>query len=174
MRVFVGIELSADARAALSTVLADVDIPGKPTPPANWHITLRYLGSVDEVTLDRLIGGLDEAHLTASFVVRTTGLGAFPGPDRATVLWVGLGSGLLDDLADAVEEVVDGIGRGREERPFVGHVTLARIRPPVDVGRLIESIDLPPIAIPVERVTVFESKQGSGHPRYVPIERIDL
>lgn len=174
MKVFVGIELSDDARAALATVLADADIPGKPSPPENWHVTLRYLGAVDEVTVDRLIGGLDEADLPGAFVVRTTGLGAFPAPDRATVLWVGLGSSSLADLADAVDEVVDGIGHGLEERPFVGHVTLARIRPPVDVSGLIGSVDVPPIAVPVKQVTVFESRQGSGRPQYVPIDRIDL
>lgn len=172
MKVFVGVELSAEARAALATVLAGSDIPGKPSPPENWHITLRYLGTVDEVMLDRLIGGLDDAELPESFVVRTAGLGAFPRADRATVLWVGLRSDHLDVLAEVVDDVVDAIGYGREERPFVGHVTLARIRPPVDVRRLVSSVELPAIAIPVERLTVFESR--SGQPRYVPIERIDL
>ncbi len=174
MRVFVGIEPGDDARAALASVLADVHIPGKPSPPENWHVTLRYLGAVDEVMLDRLIAGLDEAALPDPFIARTTGLGAFPRAERATVLWVGLRSSRLPDLAEAVEEVVEGIGEGREERPFVGHVTLARIRPPVDVSTLIDVTEIPSIAIPVDRVTVFESILTSGRPRYRPIEHIDL
>lgn len=174
MRVFVGIELPVEARAALDAVLGAVGVPGKPTPPENWHITLRYIGSIDEVSVDRLLAGLDEADLGAPFRIRTRGLGAFPNTVRATVLWLGLGPSPLDLLAGVVDAVVERIGLGSEERPFVGHVTLSRIRPPADVTDLVEGVDVPHVPIPVDRVTVFESVQGSGHPRYVPIERIGL
>lgn len=176
MRVFVGVDLSSEARAALATCLSGVEVPGKPSPPSNWHITLRYIGAMDDVSVDRLLAGLDEAELGESFTVRTTALGAFPKPARATVLWVGLGQGSerLADLAETVDEVVDGIGSGREDRPFVGHITLARIRPPVDVQRLVANTDVPSIPIPVGEVTVFESVRVVGGVEYVPIERFPL
>lgn len=176
MKVFVGVDLTHEARLALAASLADVDIPGKPAPPQNWHITLRYIGAMDEVSVDRLLAGLDEAQLGDGFTLRVSGLGAFPKPARATVLFVGLdaGSEQLAGLAESVQEVVDGIGLGREDRPFVGHVTLARIRPPADVRELIERAELPPIPIPVEAVTVFESIQVDRGTEYRPIERLPL
>lgn len=176
MKVFVGVDLSTEARAALAASLSDIAIPGKPAPPQNWHITLRYIGAMDDVSVDRLVAGLDEAKLGGPFTVKTTGLGAFPNPIRATVLWVGLGHGStrLDQLSDTVQDVVDGIGLGREDRPFVGHVTLARIRPPVDVRRLIADVELPSVVIPVDEVTVFESVQAAGGAEYHPIERFPL
>ena len=176
MKVFVGVDLSAEARSALATCLAAVEVPGKPSPPQNWHITLRYIGAMDEVSLDRLLAGLDEADLGTRFTIRASGLGAFPKPARATVLWVGFGDGSdrLEMLAETVEGVVDGAGLGREDRPFVGHLTLARIRPPVDVRRLITDVELPSIRIPVDEVTVFESVQVPGGTEYHPIERFAL
>lgn len=176
MKVFVGVDLSVGARAALAACLSDVDVPGKPSPPQNWHITLRYIGAMDDVSLDRLLAGLDQAGLGGPFTLRAGGLGAFPKPSRATVLWIGLshGSDRLERLAESVQDVVDGIGLGREERPFVGHVTLARIRPPVDVRRLISSVDVPAVTIPVDEITVFESVQVDGGTAYRPIERFPL
>ena len=176
MKVFVGVDLSAEARAALAACLSEVEVPGKPSPPQNWHITLRYIGAMDEVSLDRLLAGLDEAELGGPFTIRASGLGAFPTPARATVLWVGLTDGRdrLELLAGAVEDVVDGVGLGREDRPFVGHMTLSRIRPPVDVRSLIAGVELPSIPIPVDEITLFESRQIPGGTQYHPIERFPL
>ena len=176
MKVFVGVDLPLESRLGLTSSLSDVDVPGKTSPPQNWHITLRYVGAMDDVSLDRLLAGLDEADLGEPFTLRVSGLGAFPKPARATVLYVGLhaGSDRLDELAEAVQEVVERIGHGREDRPFVGHITLARIRPPVDVRPLIAGVDLPSVPIPVDEVTVFESVQVDGGTVYRPLERFRL
>jgi 2'-5' RNA ligase len=176
MKVFVGVDLSVEARAALVASLSGVEIPGKPALPKNWHITLRYIGAMDDLSLDRLLAGLDEADLGERFTLRASGLGAFPKAARATVLWVGLGRGSdrLEVLSETVQDVVDGIGLGREDRPFVGHVTLARIRPPVDVRRLVSSVEVAPVVIPVDEITVFESIQVAGGTEYRPIERFPL
>ena len=176
MKVFVGVDLPLESRLALASSLADVDVPGRPAPPQNWHITLRYIGAMDDVSLDRLLAGLDEADMGERFTLRPSGLGAFPKASRATVLYVGLdaGSERLSALAESVQDVVDGIGLGREDRPFLGHVTLARIRPPVDVRRLIADVELPPVRIPVDEVTVFESLQVDGGTEYHPLERFPL
>lgn len=176
MKVFVGVDLSLESRLALAASLADIDIPGKPAPPENWHITLRYIGAMDDVSLDRLLAGLDETELGERFSLAVSELGAFPKAARATVLFVGLGAGSerLAALSETVQDVVDGIGLGREDRPFVGHITLARIRPPVDVRELIADVEVPPIRIPVDEVTVFESIQIPGGTQYRPIERFPL
>ena len=175
MKVFVAVDLPDEPRAALAATLADLELPGKVAPPENWHITLRYIGAMDDVAIDRLVAGLDEVEMGGPFTLRTAGLGAFPRPERATVLWVGVSHGTdrLEALSDLVQDVVEDIGFDREDRPFVGHLTLARIRPPDDVRRLMD-VELPSISIPVRSITVFESVQGAGGPEYAPIERIEL
>jgi 2'-5' RNA ligase len=176
VKVFVAVDLPDEPRAALAATLADLDLPGKVAPPENWHITLRYIGAMDDVAIDRLLAGLHETELGGPFTLRTAGLGAFPRPERATVLWVGVlhGSDRLEALSDLVQDVVEDVGLDREDRPFVGHLTLARIRPPEDVRRLTADVELPSISVPVESITVFESIQRASGPEYAPIERFEL
>lgn len=66
------------------------------------------------------------------FELRLVGLGAFPSPTRARVIWAGAGEGgeRLGVIARRVEKGLAGVGFPPEERPFAAHVTLGRIREP--------------------------------------------
>jgi 2'-5' RNA ligase len=178
-RVFVGIELSADTRQALAARLhavVDGTIPGRVVPPANWHVTLRFLGEVGEVEYDRLLAELSAADLGGPFAVVFDGLGTFPRSKRATVLWVGVSTGeeALNRLADRSWSAIDVVGFPREDRPFHPHLTLSRLRPPEDVSRLISGAA--PLRVPtrVDAVTVFRSHLSQGGARYEVLDRIRL
>ncbi|HEX7100519.1 MAG TPA: RNA 2',3'-cyclic phosphodiesterase [Acidimicrobiia bacterium] len=139
-RVFAAIVPPVDVVAALADRLGGLDIPGRRVPPPNWHVTLRFVGHVEEVAYERWLAALAEADVPGPFSVSLGGLGAFPRPARATVLWVGVESGdALADLAAAVDDAADRVGLGREERPFVPHLTISRVRPPEDVRSLVDS-----------------------------------
>lgn len=140
-RVFAAVVPPPEVVAALDDRLADVSIPGRPVPPPNWHLTLRFIGKVDEVKYQRWLGEMDSAALPSPFRVTLRGLGAFPRPARATVLWVGVQGDPLGDLATVVDEAAEGAGLGREERPFRPHLTVSRVRPPADVRSLIDADD---------------------------------
>ena len=141
-RVFAAVGPPAEVVVALAERLAGLAIPGKRVPPPNWHVTLRFVGPVEEVAYERWLGALDESDLPGPFSITLRGLGAFPRAARATVLWVGVESDpALDDLAHVVDAAADRAGLGREERPFVPHLTIARVRPPEDVRRLIYGQD---------------------------------
>ena len=176
MRVFVGIRPPIDARAALSAVTEDWDPPGRVVPADNWHLTLRFIGGMDDVSIDRLLADLDQAELGGRFGVTLAGVGAFPNPLKATVLWLGLerGADRVVELAGDVDDAVDRIGFGREERPFVPHLTLSRIRPPVRVDRWIEEVEVPPIRFEVREVTVFASITAADGPVYEVIDTVPV
>ena len=53
-------------------------MPGSPVPPANWHLTLRFLGNVEQVAYDRMLEALDRSNLGPAFRIAFGGLGAFP------------------------------------------------------------------------------------------------
>jgi 2'-5' RNA ligase len=75
-------------------------------------------------------------------------------------------------LSEHAEESAQGAGLAPEERPFHPHLTLARIRPPVDVrGLLDEELDL---SWPCDRVVVYRSHLGRGGARYEPLDSVDL
>lgn len=175
-RVFAAVPLPDEVRMALAEGLRELPIPGRMTPPANWHITLRFLGPVDEVTFDRFLGGLSEYPLGSSFRLVLGGLGGFPRASKATVVWVGV-SGEVDrlgELAEMTEEAAQGAGLAPEERPFDPHLSISRARPPVDIRRLVaDSVDFD-LKWTCDRLVVFESHTGRGHPRYEPLETFPL
>jgi 2'-5' RNA ligase len=154
--------------------LAGVEIPGKVAPPENWHITLRFLGTVDVVTYERFLGGLSPVGEVPAFRVSVEGLGAFPNPRNATVVWAGLGGGMagLARLNEIAEEAARGAGLAAEERPFRPHLTLSRVRPPADTRHLDGSG--PKVGWRCEEVVVYLSRTGSGGARYEPLETFPL
>jgi RNA 2',3'-cyclic 3'-phosphodiesterase len=145
--------------AVLMAATADRPLPGRPSPPENWHLTLRYLGDTDEVVKDRLLAGLDQAELGPPFSVELSGLGAFPNPRRATVLWAGVSRGgdRLAELASIIDEEAEAVGFVPEDRPYVPHLTLSRLRPDEDLTSLIDGLVLPPIRFEVSSVGLYRS-----------------
>lgn len=140
-RVFAAVVPPPEVVAALDDRLGDLSLPGRPVPPPNWHVTLRFIGKVEGVAYQRWLGEMDTAPLPAPFRVTLSGLGAFPRPARATVLWVGVEGEPLGDLATVVDEAAGGAGLGHEERPFRPHMTISRVRPPADVRPWIDQDD---------------------------------
>ncbi len=179
MRLFVAI-------APPSAVLDELDALVEPlrarrldlrwTNREAWHVTLAFLGQVDEAAAARLLPRLERAarrhqQLRLSFA----GAGAFPAATRANVLWSGL-SGDRGALARLAESVVAGASRAGAPPPgkgrrFQPHLTLARCRMPADVTGLVDALDgyqgQPWTA---DRVHLVRSRLGATeHPRYTSL-----
>lgn len=116
-------------------------LPGRRVPPERWHLTLKFLGDTEGEAVLALCGALDEADLGAAFRLEFAGLGAFPSPRRAKVLWMGCdeGGAELARLAKKVDAAAQLAGFEAEGRPFRAHLTLSRLRPPQDLRGLLEA-----------------------------------
>ena len=172
-RVFLAAPLPTEIRFALGERISEIPIPGKVTPPENWHLTLRFLDTVDRVTYERFLSGLDPL-VESSFQLRLSGFGAFPNERKATVFWAGVGKGAeqLGMLNEQAEEAAVGAGLLPEERPFHPHLSLSRIRPHGDVREIIdEDLDL---GWRCERLVMYRSHLGRGGARYEPLDALDL
>lgn len=175
---FLAVDLTEDARhtlaARLTNAFSDMRIPGLVVPPANWHLTLRYFGSLAPATLELAIFHLSESWLGAPFRLQLDGLGAFPRPTDATVMWVGTGEGTeeLVMLKQSIDDSLEQIGWDPDDRPFEPHLTLSRVRPPRDVWPWLEADPELDVVLQVEEVTLFRSDRRPT--RYQPLERFAL
>jgi RNA 2',3'-cyclic 3'-phosphodiesterase len=106
--------------------------------PDNLHVTLLFLGEVDNRTLPDLCRAVQDAVAEQpAFPMSIEGTGCFPNPRRPRVLWVGVGLGAQEVCAvhDAAEAALLDLGcYRREERKYTPHVTLGRIKGDVLTG----------------------------------------
>lgn len=135
IRSFVAIELPEEVREGLARLRSELERAEetfvKWVSPEGIHLTLKFLGSilVKQVTdISEAIG--QAAHGQAPFHLEISGLGAFPDLRQPRVLWVGIGgeTGKLLALQQSIDISLSVFGFATEERSFVPHLTLARIR----------------------------------------------
>ena len=126
LRLFVGIDLPPALKLRLSTLCFGVP-KARWVDPGNFHVTLRFIGEVDE----GVASDIDEAlqRLSAPrFELALAGVGQF----GTRMLWVGIEkSPPLLQLQTKVESALQRVGIPPESRRFTPHVTLARLRPPL-------------------------------------------
>ena len=99
--------------------------------PDGFHITLKFLGGVEPDRLQALWSDVSEAlDGVAGFTMHFQGIGAFPNPNRARVVWAGVtdGAAELTEIAKRIEQVSSEHGFEMETRPFAAHMTLGRAR----------------------------------------------
>ncbi len=175
-RLFLGVPLNDSVRAMLAQHLEQHSVPGRPVPPVNWHLTIRFLGNVDQVAMERLLAELDQADLGEMFEIALGEMGAFPRPARASVVWLALDKGRerLSELNEIAEGASQAVGLAPEERPFAPHLTLSRIRPELDVRPDLAAYAPAPFQWTAVELVLYESHLGRGGAVYEPIERFPL
>lgn len=108
----------------------------KPVDPNNFHFTLLFLGEIqDTVPLQSKLSELQ----FEPFDITYGGIGGFPRPDAARVIWIGTdseGSRRLSELAGKVASCVSGLGF-RPDKPFSPHLTIFRLKGrPMDISAI--------------------------------------
>lgn len=140
IRTFVAIDLPEDVRADLVSVMSDLgrEIRGvRWVRPEGLHLTLKFLGDIDEKTVPPLAGELDAvARGCRPLNLSVEGLGVFFDARRPRVIWAGLSGDLavLGDLASRVDRVCTSFGVKPEKRPFRAHITIGRLKVPTMVN----------------------------------------
>jgi 2'-5' RNA ligase len=147
MRLFTGIDLPAEVVRNLERLLDRLRPAARVrwSPPANLHITTRFIGEWPAERLPELetalaaLPGLLPGDGAIPIQVRK--LGFFPNPRAPRVFWAGVdASPGLAALALETDRAVATLGLEPEGRPFSPHLTLARIKEPVDLQKLRETI----------------------------------
>ncbi len=172
MRLFIGLALPDD----LATQLADLQ--GSPIratwPGARWverrnlHLTLRFIGEVDEVTAGDIHDAL-ALMAVPPLDLTVDGLGWF-GQSRPTILWAGVDRNpVLMQLQAHIDRSMDRAGLPRDRRKFTPHITLAHMRDtPLPVVQHFIAAHSPLRLTPVmvDGVTLFRSHLGRHGAEY--------
>jgi 2'-5' RNA ligase len=125
-RLFTGVEIPPDIGQTLSMLRGG--LPGaRWIDPENYHLTLRFIGDVDDVVAHEVASLLERVKREA-FELRMDGVFSFGGrKPRAVVARVAPAQALLDVQAEH-ERLMQRIGLEPEGRKYTPHVTLARLR----------------------------------------------
>jgi 2'-5' RNA ligase len=127
IRTFIAVELDPGFREKIRELqdkFSDFDL--KFVKPELVHITLKFLGDVDESRIPSISAALDSI-LCEPFEAKVGGLGAFPKPANPRVLWLGA-TGNFKALHENVENLLKPFKFEKDEREFTAHATLARVK----------------------------------------------
>lgn len=167
-RLFTGVEIPPDIGQALGTMRGG--LPGaRWIDPENYHLTLRFIGDVDDMIAQEVAMMLGRVRRGA-FDVHLEGLTSFGGrKPRAVVATVAPEQALLDVQAEH-ERLMQRIGLEPEGRKYIPHVTLARLRDTssLDVADYLSARGLfRTPAFHVSQFVLFSSRASTGGGPYV-------
>ncbi|HEY1192145.1 MAG TPA: RNA 2',3'-cyclic phosphodiesterase [Gemmata sp.] len=184
-RTFIGIDIGDAIRGsavALQKELTKAGAAVKWVTPESMHITLLFLGDVDDRELHAVCKGVKAAVAgEPAFSLRVSGVGAFPNARHPKVVWGGVTDGAepLQRMHLALEEEMLELGCYRtEERGYTPHLTLGRLTTAADTFAL--ATELPKRAtwqggrVTVEEVLVYNSEMDRDGPVYTVIGRAPL
>lgn len=170
MRLFIAVTLGVDVEVAATAALERLRAlapQARWVPPANLHLTLNFLGDVDEEQAGRVQRALEDvAPRHRPLWLSIQGGGGFGTPEHPRVLWAGVGgnTAALAALQEDVTEQLRPLGFEPEHRTYVAHLTLARARPPrgdADLVRCVRALqDEHWGEARVDRLVLFESLSG--------------
>ncbi|MDD5455241.1 MAG: RNA 2',3'-cyclic phosphodiesterase [Candidatus Ratteibacteria bacterium] len=130
----------------------------------NIHLTLKFLGNVDETKIQLISQKLkDSLSKCVSFETDIGKLGAFPTLSNPRVIWIGIDKNedKIKNLQKITEEILGPFGFEKETRPFHPHLTLGRVRDKKNIQKLTEklkSLPLPQLKpITVDKIILFQS-----------------
>jgi 2'-5' RNA ligase len=145
VRCFVALEVEdsaiLDALGRFQSGLMGTGADLKAVERENIHLTLRFLGDVDEGLLEDVKGRVSGLEFDP-FPVELQGIGVFPSLKRPRVVWVGLTKGVeeLTGIFNTLEPALVGMGFKPEGRGFRPHITLARVRSGRNRAQLVEEV----------------------------------
>lgn len=183
IRAFIAVAVDSRVVAKISAAVGPLTekIPGvRCVVPENIHLTLKFLGAVDEAAVGPIGVALDAPlRLFQPFTINAKGLGVFPNPRRPRVLWVGLAGNRLLPLVSAIESALRPLGFAPENREFTPHLTIGRWRdntpaPPALALELQTRKDLDFGESRVESVLLMQSLLRPDGAQYRPLVIVPL
>lgn len=188
-RLFIAIDLPEDIVEQLVVLQGDLrahvgdreNVRIKWTRPDHLHVTMKFLGDTDPDAIPALCAALEQGVAdVAPFEAEARDLGFFPDPGRPRIIWSGFDRAGTRDLVRLHASIERGLAKlevEEDNRPFVPHVTLGRVksRERPDGARLSDRVGRRSYgAFSVDSIVVYESKLDHRGPQHTPLEHFEL
>ena len=182
-RVFVAIDVGDEVRreaqrvvGALTMKLEAAKTPPKVVwvKPAVLHVTIRFIGEVEEPDVERLQTLLAPPIAIRPFDVQWRGIGTFPNNRHPRALWLGVigGAAPLAQLEAEVSRRLAGADIPLDDRALLPHLTLGRVKMPgagVDWPKVLQACEVRNVTSRVDRVTLYRSTLSQYGPNYTEL-----
>jgi 2'-5' RNA ligase len=183
-RLFIAVEI--EDRSVLSRIMEvrnqimGLGIDAKPVEDENIHLTLRFLGDVEENLIPSVERAMEPLASIPPFKMRVRGVGVFPDLRSPRVVWVGVGEGseMLRSMRGILDRGLRGLKIYEDEHGFTPHITIARVRGRANIDKLSiyveENMDLDLGFSSVTRVVLKRSFLTPRGPIYSDVRRVIL
>lgn len=168
-RLFTGLEIPAEIADALSGLRGGLT-GARWVEPANYHLTLRFIGDIDGATARDVTESLGEARRRGPVTVSLDRLDTFGGGRPRALFARAVPDPELMDLQEEHERLVRRAGVEAERRKFSPHVTLARLRDAsagAVAGYIAERGAFPRLAFAAERFVLYSARESVGGGPYL-------
>ncbi|MDD5134087.1 MAG: RNA 2',3'-cyclic phosphodiesterase [Phycisphaerae bacterium] len=185
MRLFIAIDIDDSVLVSVAKLQEQVKDRMKNRNGLKWvgpelmHLTLKFLGEVDETRIEEITDAITIVCLEKKiFEFRLSVIGSFGRP--AKVLWLGSAeqNAELAALAESIEQGLSELGFEKETRPFSAHLTLARIKDngvDKNLRRIVSDFEkIKPMTVKVDSVCLYKSQLTSDGPVYTLLRKVEL
>ena len=179
VRLFVAVALPDHVRAELYRIQKQFKraeyFEGNYVQPQLLHVTLKFLGNVDSSAVGQVMDSLRSV-VSSPFDVTLERVGYFGSREHAHILWVSLVSDQLIKLQAAVDQSVRSLAPV-ESRPYLGHVTLARIKKVHGNERFkkaVQECKMIHLKFPISQFILMKSELSSVGSQYTPLQVFPL
>jgi len=181
-RLFIAIELPQKLRQYFYNIVLSMSNKNheiRAIVPDNIHLTLKFLGNTNISRISKIARAISSVSVSFPKFSFNTGdrMAAFPGLKSARIIFVPVeeGSEKIIQFYGKLEDSLSKIKIRREQRKFIPHLTVARIRSMVDLREEINNIDISPQKnIECTHLTLFESVLKRSGSEYKVLEEFKL
>ncbi len=181
MRTFIAINLPEEVKNYLSSLQEDIsskpNLNIKASKAKEFHITLKFLGEVNETQLENIRHNLKKIEIDA-FEMKLVNLGCFPNDNDVRVIWAGIISDAgISEIMALHKKIDDATSKIKSDNKFHPHVTLFRVKSVDDKDVLkdtLSKINIKEIAFTVDSFYLYKSTLTPGGPVYEVVEEYNL
>ncbi len=177
MRCFISIEIPKDIKEKIKEIQRRLpDFKGKITEEENLHLTLKFLGEIDENKIEEIKKRLKKIKF-GEFETEINFIGIFDNRkskyDQKIIIWLNMTN--CEKLQKEIDERLSGIFK--KEKRFMSHLTIARVKNVENKRKFIDElkkIKIPKMRFPVENFYLKKSILTEEKPVYETIEEFNL